>query len=261
VNKTLKGLTAGAVLALAAGVAGVTSASAAPVTETTSFTYAAGSAELLVAASNLVPPKGTEVTIAIPLAETTQAAIAADVINTGAGLAAAGIPAADVAYGAVTATTTPVGFAEDVTVTLYVVTPKGNPANEFEVSGIAGGVAIAVPAGDTGTASVTWSKAAPPAPVARPHLTGGHVITVDNNDAQVGWKDGPGVRYVLTRTFGFDMTASNGDPHYGFTGGTTGYWGGLAAGHTYDIELIPAGANRQPLAGAQVGWITVVTTR
>ena len=46
-----------------------------------------------------------------------------------------------------------------------------------------------------------------------------------------------------------------------FTGITTGYWDGLAAGHTYDIELIPAGANRQPLPDAQVGWINVVTTR
>jgi hypothetical protein len=53
----------------------------------------------------------------------------------------------------------------------------------------------------------------------------------------------------------------NGSPHIGFTSITTGYWWGLAAGHTYDIELIPAGANRQPLPHAQVGWITIVTTR
>ena len=36
---------------------------------------------------------------------------------------------------------------------------------------------------------------------------------------------------------------------------------GPGAGHTYDIELIPAGANRQPLPHAQVGWINIVTTR
>jgi hypothetical protein len=42
--------------------------------------------------------------------------------------------------------------------------------------------------------------------------------------------------------------------------GGAGYWEGLAAGHTYDIELIPAGANRQPLPHAQIGWINIVTT-
>ena len=43
------------------------------------------------------------------------------------------------------------------------------------------------------------------------------------------------------------------------TGGTSGYWSGLAPHHTYDIELIPANANRQELPNAQVGWINVVT--
>jgi hypothetical protein len=109
-----------------------------------------------------------------------------------------------------------------------------------------------------GEAVVPYVKPAPPAP--RPHLYGGHVLTVNNNDAQIGWKDGPGVHYVLTRTFGYGFSL-NGSPHIGFTGITTGYWAGLAAGHTYDIELIPAGANRQPLPHAQVGWITIVTTR
>jgi hypothetical protein len=93
-----------------------------------------------------------------------------------------------------------------------------------------------------------------------PHLYGGHVISVNNNDAQIGWSDGPGVKYVLTRTFGYGFSP-NGSPHLGFTGITVGYWRGLAAGHTYDIELIPAGADRQPLPHAQVGWITIVTTR
>ena len=106
-----------------------------------------------------------------------------------------------------------------------------------------------------GEAVVPYVKPAP-----RPHLYGGHVITVNNNDAEIGWKDGPGVHYVLTRTFGYGFSP-NGSPHIGFTGSTIGYWEGLAAGHTYDIELIPAGANRQPLPHAQVGWITIVTTR
>ena len=93
-----------------------------------------------------------------------------------------------------------------------------------------------------------------------PFLYGGHVISVNNNRVQVGWNDGPGVHYVLARTFGLNMTDASGQPHYGFTGITTGYWSGLAPCHGYDIELIPAGANRQPLPNAHVGWIFVKTT-
>jgi hypothetical protein len=112
-----------------------------------------------------------------------------------------------------------------------------------------------------GDAVVPYVKPKPPKPPApRPYLYDGHVITVDNNDAQIGWKFGPGVHYVLTRTFGYGFSL-NGSPHLGFTSINIGYWGGLAAGHTYDIELIPAGANRQPLPNAQVGWITIFTTR
>jgi hypothetical protein len=105
-------------------------------------------------------------------------------------------------------------------------------------------------------------------PPARPHLYGGHVITVNNNDAQIGWHYGPGVTCALTRTFGYGFTV-NGSLHQGFTcfnashdapGTDTGYWSGLAAGHGYDIQLIPAGTNRQPLPNAQVGWIYIHTT-
>ena len=73
----------------------------------------------------------------------------------------------------------------------------------------------------------------------------------------------------LTRTCGYSMTDSSGNPHYGFTcynpavnapGTDVGYWKGLAAGHTYDIQLIPAGLNRRPLPGAVAGWINVGTT-
>jgi hypothetical protein len=103
---------------------------------------------------------------------------------------------------------------------------------------------------------------------ARPHLYGGHVITVNNNDAEIGWHYGPGVTCALTRTFGYGFTV-NGSPHQGFTcynsskdapGTDVGYWSGLAAGHGYDIQLIPAGTNRQPLPNAQVGWIYIHTT-
>jgi hypothetical protein len=107
-----------------------------------------------------------------------------------------------------------------------------------------------------------------PPPPSRPHLYGGHVITVDNNDAEIGWHYGPGVTCALTRTFGYGFTV-NGSPHQGFTcynpakdapGTDVGYWWGLAAGHGYDIQLIPAGTNRQPLPNAQTGWIYIHTT-
>jgi hypothetical protein len=106
----------------------------------------------------------------------------------------------------------------------------------------------------------------PPAP--RPHLYGGHVITVNNNDAEIGWHYGPGVTCALTRTFGYGFTVY-GSPHQGFTcynpakdapGTDIGYWNGLAAGHGYDIQLIPAGKNGQPLPNAQTGWIYIRTT-
>jgi hypothetical protein len=109
----------------------------------------------------------------------------------------------------------------------------------------------------------------PPAPAPRPHLYNGHVITVNNNDAEIGWNFGPGVTCALTRTFGYGFTVY-GSPHQGFTcynpsenapGTDVGYWGGLAAGHGYDIQLIPANPHtRQPLPNAQTGWIYIHTT-
>lgn len=93
-----------------------------------------------------------------------------------------------------------------------------------------------------------------------PYTRGGHVISVSNNDAVLGWTFGPGVKYVLTQTWGYKMTDSNGNPHFGFTSIGRGYWTGLASGHTYDIEVVPAGSDRQPLPGARIGWINVVTT-
>jgi hypothetical protein len=139
------------------------------------------------------------------------------------------------------------GGADNQITSAFIVDDAGYAGTAVTVSGIT----------YNGEAVVPYVK---PTPAPRPHLYGGHVITVGNNDAEIGWKDGPGVHYVLTRTFGYGFSP-NGSPHIGFTGITTGYWEGLAAGHTYDIELIPAGANRQPLPHAQVGWITIVTTR
>jgi hypothetical protein len=141
------------------------------------------------------------------------------------------------------------GGADNQVTSAFIVDDAGYAGTAVTVSGIT----------YNGEAVVPYVKPKPkPAP--RPYLYGGHVITVSNNDAQIGWNDGPGVHYVLTKTFGYGFSV-NGAPHFGFTGGTVGYWEGLAAGHTYDIELIPAGANRQPLPNAQVGWINIVTTR
>ncbi|MGH3249389.1 MAG: hypothetical protein ACRDOI_24720 [Trebonia sp.] len=139
------------------------------------------------------------------------------------------------------------GGTDNQVTAAFIVDDAGRAGTAVNVSGIT----------YNGRAVVRYAR---PRPVARPHLYGGHVLTVNNNDAEIGWKDGPGVHYVLTRTFGYGFSL-NGSPHLGFTGGTIGYWSGLAAGHTYDIELIPAGADRQPLPNAQVGWINIVTTR
>jgi hypothetical protein len=100
----------------------------------------------------------------------------------------------------------------------------------------------------------------------RPHLYGGHVVYVNNNRAEIAWNESAGVHCVLTRTFGYGFSPS-GSPHIGFTcdtghpGTDAGYWAGLAAGHGYDIQLIPAGANRMPLPGAVTGWIYIHTTQ
>lgn len=149
--------------------------------------------------------------------------------------------------GALSATTAVPGVYKSVTVT--ATNAAGSAAVETLAINVKG--AVVTP---------------PPAP--RPHLYGGHVITVNNNRAQIGWYYGPGVSCALTRTFGYGFSVY-GSPHVGFTcfnpdkgikDGDIGYWSGLAAGHGYDIQLIPAGTNRQPLPHAQVGWIYIHTT-
>ena len=146
------------------------------------------------------------------------------------------------------------GGADNQVTSAFIVDDAGNAGTAVTVSNIT----------YNGEAVVPYVKPAP-----RPHLYGGHVITVNNNDAEIGWHYGPGVTCALTRTFGYGFSL-NGSPHIGFTCYNpdkdapvtdTGYWSGLAAGHTYDIQLIPAGTNRHPLPHAQVGWITIVTTR
>ena len=287
-NKTLKGLTAGAVLALAAGTLGITNASAA--TTTTTFSYAG--AVLTAAPGNIVPVVGTAVTIDLTaqymssVPGETLAYVNESVFPAQAALENAGVPVAAFSSPVAGATQVAVAGVDDV-VTLYVVEVSGST---FEVSGVAGGTAIDLPALDNSQAPVTVtdgvvsvntveltagaetvSWGAPAASATGPYLTAGHVISAGNNRAEVGWNYGPGVSCALTETFGYGMTV-NGAPHFGFTcynasktqdqpDGDVGYWTGLAAGHTYDVELIPAGTNRQPLAGEQTGWINVVATR
>jgi hypothetical protein len=108
-----------------------------------------------------------------------------------------------------------------------------------------------------------------------PHLSHGRVLDVSNNDATIAWNyvDYPAgaKECALTQTFGFGFSVA-GSPHIGFTcfnaskpqdlpNGDVGYWAGLAAGHTYDIKLIPANADKTPIVGSPAGWITIVTTK
>ena len=133
----------------------------------------------------------------------------------------------------------PAGEDDQVTAA-YIVDDAGYAGTRVTVSDISYNLRLVVPY-------------TPPA-----YTYGGHVVSKSPTRVELGWKDGPGVHYVLAKTFGYKMSV-NGSPHVGFTGGTTGYWSGLAPHHTYDIELIPANANRQELPNAQVGWINVVT--
>ena len=120
-------------------------------------------------------------------------------------------------------------------------------------------------AAETFKIDVKGSVVQPP-PTPKPHLYGGHVVYVNNNRAEIAWNESAGVHCVLTRTFGYGFSP-NGSPHIGFTcdtghpGTDAGYWAGLAAGHGYDIQLIPAGTNRLPLPGAVTGWIYIHTTQ
>jgi hypothetical protein len=138
------------------------------------------------------------------------------------------------------------------------------------VPGVYGGVTVTSNDGnatavETFTIDVKGSAVKTPPP-ARPRLYGGHVVYVNNNRAEIAWNESAGVHCVLTRTFGYGFSL-NGSPHIGFTcdtghpGTDAGYWAGLAAGHGYDIQLIPAGANRMPLPGAVTGWIYIHTTQ
>lgn len=133
-------------------------------------------------------------------------------------------------------------------------------------------------------------KPAPkPQPAPFPHLTHGHILNVGYNVAQIGW-DYVGypkgqLQCALTETYGYGFSTGNQpikftfvpkgfamdkNAHVGFTcynptklidqpSGDVGFWWGLAAHHTYDILVIPATPNRQPITGSPVGWVNIVT--
>jgi hypothetical protein len=223
---------------------------------TVSVTVADGKATASVAiaaaaASTAVNLTLTPDTVALPVATTDNTAGTVNFGTVPAGVTEAlGNAPAGVALGngALSATTAVPGVYNNVTVTATDST---------------GAIAV-----ESLSIDVKGAVVPPPPPPARPHLYGGHVIKVNNNDAEIGWHYGPGVTCALTRTFGYGFSL-NGSPHQGFTcynpakdapGTDIGYWSGLAAGHGYDIQLIPAGTNRKPLPHAQTGWIYIHTT-
>lgn len=108
-----------------------------------------------------------------------------------------------------------------------------------------------------------------------PFVYHGHVITVNNNSATVGWSDSahgwPTASHcVEVQEFGYGFT-KNGSPHVGFTcdhgnpAADVGYLRGLAAGHTYALRIQPATGtygDNHPIPGTDDNaHVTVVTTR
>lgn len=123
----------------------------------------------------------------------------------------------------------------------------------------------------------------PPPPVLHPYVYDGHVITVNNNDATVGWSEsehgwpaGDPVKCEMVRVWGYKFSTTSGSPHVGYTcdnghpGTNEGFLTGLAAGHTYFLQVVPAThvdwghrADAVPLPGAstsQTEGVNVVTT-
>lgn len=153
------------------------------------------------------------------------------------------------------------GGSDDSVTAAFIVLDTGNPDQTVSLT------------------SVTYDgrsvvQATPPAP--KPFVYGGHVITVNNNRATVGWSESklgwpdPSNKCVEVQIFGYGFSP-NGSPHIGFTcdhSGTNsneGFLAGLAAGHTYALRVQPAEGtygDHHPIPGTDFGaHITVVTTR
>jgi hypothetical protein len=108
-----------------------------------------------------------------------------------------------------------------------------------------------------------------------PYVYNGHVITVSEHNATVGWSDSahgwPSANHcVQVQIFGYGFSV-NGSPHIGFTcdngnpAANIGYLRDLAAGHTYALRVQPAEGvygNNHPIPGTDDhAHITVVTTK
>lgn len=145
----------------------------------------------------------------------------------------------------------PTGGSSNVTVTVTDFGGK-TQSTEFRITVKAAPVAPPAPP------KPPVPPAPPVHPAPHPYIYGGHIVSISNNDVVLGWHFGGGAKYACTQTFGYKMSV-NGSPHLGFTGGTEGFWSGLAAGHTYDMKIYPCNAAHQQTG--PVGWINLVTTR
>lgn len=85
-----------------------------------------------------------------------------------------------------------------------------------------------------------------------PSVSGGHVVSVSNNDAVVGWTGHNAVRYSLKIT---GPGPVNG--HTSTVTGETGSYSGLEAGHAYTVTVTPVGADGH---AGHPGRIAVKTT-
>ena len=86
-----------------------------------------------------------------------------------------------------------------------------------------------------------------------PAVSGGRVISVNNNEAVVGWSGVNAARYTVRIT---GPGAVNGQTHT--VTGTTASFSGLEAGHTYTVYVTPVAANGQ---AGHTGQIIVKTTK
>lgn len=102
-------------------------------------------------------------------------------------------------------------------------------------------------AGSTG--GVTTTTTGTPAPV----LSGGHVVSVNNNDATVAWN--------ATGATQFQVTIHGPGPINGHTSTVNvkqAVYSGLQAGHTYDVIIQPLVNGK---AAGKTGTITIKTTK
>lgn len=113
----------------------------------------------------------------------------------------------------------------------------------------------AVTGNDTGTTTTgTTTTTAPPKPAAGATVSGGHVVSVNNNDAVVAWTGHNAVRYLVTIT-------GPGQPAGGRSNTVTvaeADYSGLQAGHDYTVKVLPY--NSAGVAG-ESGNIDVKTTK